>query len=191
MRGLPEPHQAGAPSRRGPVAAATADEAQAIDLALWTERSEHEVGDLLVVSVSVSIACHLTLIDVDRDGRAVVLFPNDAETDNLIAPGVAVRVPGAAAPYQLRLDRAGPETVIAICQRRTRQPAGITFDYEKQRFAVLGDWQAFLRTAAQKENEPKRSRGKAKSEPAPIDPDGPAIEGRAAITIIVEEPAKP
>jgi hypothetical protein len=36
MRGLPEPHQAGAPSRRGPVAAATADEAQAIDLALWT-----------------------------------------------------------------------------------------------------------------------------------------------------------
>jgi uncharacterized protein DUF4384 len=146
--------------------------------------------------VSASVACHLTLIDVDRDGRAVVLFPNDAETDNLIAPGVTMRVPGAAAPYQLRFDRAGPETLIAICQRRTRQPAGIAFDYEKQRFAVLGDWQTFLRAAAQKENDPKRngegrSRRKAKSELPPIDPDGPAIEGRAAITIVVGEAAKP
>jgi hypothetical protein len=135
------------------------------------------------------------LIDVDRDRRAVVLFPNDAETDNLIAPGVTVRIPGAAAPYQLRFDRAGPETLIAVCQRRTRQPVGISYDYEKQRFAVLGDWGTFLARAARLESESKNDEDKRgrrkKTGPPPIDPDGPEIEGRAAITIVVGEPAKP
>jgi hypothetical protein len=145
--------------------------------------------------VSASVACHLTLIEVDRDGRALVLFPNDSEPDNLIPPGVAVRVPGAAAPYQLRFDRAGPETLIAVCQRQTRQPVGISYDYEKQRFAVLGDWGTFLARAARLENESKNDedeRGHRKrTGPPPIDPDGPEIEGRVAITIAVEEAAKP
>jgi Domain of unknown function (DUF4384) len=195
IRGLPEPHEAGAPARRGPVAAASAAGAQAIDLALWTEGSAYNVGDILEVSVSVSIACHLTLIDVDRDRRAVVLFPNDSEPDNLIPPGVTVRIPGAVAPYQLRFDHAGPETLIAVCQRRTRQPAGISYDYEKQRFAILGDWGTFLAKAARLENEAKNDEDKRgrrkKTAPPPIDPDGPELEGRAAITVAVDEAAKP
>lgn len=195
MQGLPEPHAAGAPARRGPVAAASTADASTIDLALWTEGSNYRVGDLLEVLISVSVACHLTLIEIDRDGRAIVLFPNDTEPDNRIAPGVTVRLPGRAASYQLRFDRAGPETLIAICQRRTHQPAGIRFDYEKQRFAVLGDWRAFLAKAARqegdaKESDEKRARRK-KAAPPPIDPEGPDIQGRAAITIQVEDAAKP
>lgn len=178
------------------VGGAAKEAPSTIDLALWTDRAVYKAGDLVTFLVTVSKGCHLTLISVDRDGKAIVLFPNDFESANAIAPGVTVRVPGAETGYQLRFDRPGPETVVGICERTAIRPDGITFNYEKQRFAVLGDWRAFLRAATRREDEPKRSsegraRRKPKSEPAPIDPDGPALEGRAAITIIVDEAAKP
>jgi hypothetical protein len=182
-------------AKRGPLAAVSAEGADRIDLALWPDSPDYKVGDLVSVSVSTSLACHLTLISIDRDGKAIVLYPNDFEPDNLIAPGVAVRVPGAGSAYRLRLDRAGPETVVGICQRRARRPEGIGFDFEKQRFAILGDWRAFLRTMGEHEaeimqGEAARSRRKSRSVPPPVDPAGPAIEGRAALTITVEEAPK-
>jgi mono/diheme cytochrome c family protein len=167
-----------------------------IDLALWTDNTAYKAGDLVTFLVSASKGCHLTLISVDRDGKAIVLFPNDFETDNAIAPGVTVRIPGAEAGYQVRFDRPGPETLVGICARMAINPEGVTFNYEKQRFAVLGDWRTFLRTTARHEDDGRRngesrSRKKPKGEPAPIDPDGPALEGRAAITVVVGEAAKP
>jgi hypothetical protein len=169
---------------------APAGEASTIDLVLWTDRPAYKVGDLAAISVSVSRSCHLTLIDVDRDGKAIVLFPNDFEADNLIAPGVTVRVPGRNAPYQLRFEHAGAETLVAICQRKSRQPRGMEPDYEKQKFTILGDWRAFLlRNAGEHEPESRRSRRKPRLEP--VDPEGPAIEGRAAIRVEIEEGVTP
>jgi mono/diheme cytochrome c family protein len=186
------PRPAGeARANEGAAAAGPQDGASTIDLALSTDRPAYKYGDLVSISVSASKGCHLTLINVDRVGKAIVLFPNELEPDNAIAPHLTVRVPGDDAGYQLRLDRAGPETVVGICQRTRRRPEGIGFNFEKQRFTLLGDWRTFLRTSLDKEDEivrmaKARSRRKAKTEPSPIDPDGPAIEGRAVITILVE-----
>jgi hypothetical protein len=171
-------------------------EPSTIDLALWTDNSTYSAGDLVIFLVKASQGCHLTLISVNRDGKAIVLFPNDFENENAIAPGVIVRVPGTGAGYQLRFDRPGPETVVGICQRAAARPEGITFNYEKQRFAVLGNWRAFLRNATRREDEEQRSgesrsRKKPKAEQQPIGADGPALEGRTAITITVGEAAKP
>ena len=167
-----------------------------LDLALWTDKSVYKTGDLVTFLATASKGCHLTLISVDRNGKAIVLFPNDLETDNAIAPGVTVSVPGTGAGYQLRFDQPGREAVVGICQRTATRPRSITYNFEKQRFAVLGDWRAFLRTAAVHDDEPRqsdegRSRKKTKGDPSPIDPDGPDEEGRAAITIVVEDAAKP
>jgi len=176
-----------------------------IDVLLWTDKASYRPRDLVTVYVSASVACHLTLIDVDRRGKAIVLFPNEIEQDNLIAPGVDVAIPGRDAAYQLRFDHAGEEEIVAICQRDAGRPRGISYDYEKQRFAVLGDWRVFLRTAVEREakiraaesGEGSRRRRRASREstpPAPlppIEPTSPLSEGRAAITVTIDPGGAP
>lgn len=169
-----------------------------IDVLLWTDKPRYWPRDLVTINASVSQACHLTLINVDREGKAIVLFPNDIEQDNLVAPGVTIRVPGRDAAYQLRFDRSGEEEIVAICQRESRHPAGIAYDYEKQRFEILGDWRTFLRTAPEREKEiraresaeaarrKRRARTPPAAEPPAIAPSGPPIEGRAAITVVID-----
>jgi hypothetical protein len=167
-----------------------------IDVLLWTDKPFYRPRDLVTINATVGTACHLTLIGVDQDGKAIVLFPNELEPDNRVAPGVTIGVPGHDAGYQLRFDESGAEQIVAICQRTSRRPAGVDYDYEKQRFKVLGDWRTFLRTAPERAEEGRarengeatrsRRRGRAASDPPPIDPDGPAVEGRAAITVTID-----
>ena len=176
--------------------------ASEIDVLLWADKAFYRPRDLVAFRVRVSRACHLTLINVDQDGKATVLFPNELEPDNLIAPAVTVSVPGREAGYQLRFDQAGEETVVAICQRASRRPIGIAYDYERQRFALLGDWRTFLRTAPEREKAirareaaeaaRRRRRGRSPAAPPPaIDPDGGAVEGRAAIYLAVDPGGAP
>lgn len=169
-----------------------------IDVLLWTDKPSYRPRDLVTFNVIVERACHLTLIDIDRDGKAIVLFPNDLEQDNLIAPGVTVRIPGSEAGYQFRFDRSGAERIVAICQRKSRNPGGIAYDYERQRFAILGDWRTFLRTIPEREKEirvreeaeavrrKRRGRKPVPNGPPAIDPDGPPVEGRTAITVAID-----
>lgn len=170
-----------------------------IDVLLWTDQPFYRPRDLVTISATVSKACHLTLIDVDQDGKATVLFPNELEQDNLVAPGVVLTVPGREAGYQLRFERSGEESIVAICQRKSRVPDGIAYDYERQRFAFLGDWRTFLREALEHEKKlrareasdasRRRRRGRAPTEngtpSAGADDPGPA-EGRAAITVTID-----
>jgi len=183
---------------RPPVQASDV-QASDIDVLLWTDKPVYRPRDLATFNVRVSRACHLTIVNVDQDGDAIVLFPNDLEPDNLVAPSVTVRVPGHHAGYQLRFDESGEEEFVAICERASRRPEGIDFDYEKQRFRSLGNWRAFLRSAPEREREiaaqgsgengRRRRRGRP---PAPVGP--PAIgagepvtaEGRAAIYVTIE-----
>ncbi|WP_439542866.1 DUF4384 domain-containing protein [Hyphomicrobium sp.] len=169
-----------------------------IDIVVWTDKPVYRPRDLVSIGVSVSKACHLTLIDVDREGKALVLFPNELHQDNLIAPGVAFQIPGNDAGYQFRLERAGEETLVAICQRHDLTPEGIAYDYEKQRFRILGDWRTFLRTAAEHEQEIRaasnaetnRRRRRGRSAPKVETPAAVApaeiAEGRAAAPVIIE-----
>jgi hypothetical protein len=185
-------------ARPGTALGVVAKSESAIDVVLWPDKPSYRPRDLVTFNVAVGAACHLTLIDVDHDGKATVLFPNELEQDNLIAPSVTVRIPGNDAGYQFRFDRSGEEQIVAICQRTSRRPAGIAYDYERQRFAILGDWRTFLRTIPDREKQirareeaeaarrKRRGRRPAPNGPPAIDPYGPPVEGRAAITVIIE-----
>lgn len=176
----------------------TTDRSGAVDVVLWPDQPSYRPRDLVTFNVRVDKACHLTLIGIDGDGQATVLFPNELESENLVAPSVTVRVPGNEAGYQFRFDKAGEETVVAICQRDARRPQGIAYDYERQRFALLGDWREFLRTAEAREKEirarreaqearrKRRGRAPAEKEPPPVASDDKDVEGRTAITIVIE-----
>lgn len=169
-------------------------------VALWTDKLGYNQGDLLTLSVMVNRACHLTVINIDPEGQARILYPNALDPDNLIAPRVTVQVPSSRAAYQLRLSNKGQETLLAVCQRHRRDIPGVRLNYERQLFPILGDWRGFLRVAdaqdkklqteAARRAKRKRNRYRRRRNtrdttlerlPA-IDPSAPAA-ARAAVSI--------
>jgi hypothetical protein len=134
-----------------PPAAGAAASSPSLRLALWTDQIAYRAGDLLTVRARPTAECNLTLVAIEADGVATVLFPNDTVVDNRVAAGSVVQVPPAGAPFQLRLDKPGRQSLVAICNAQARRPEGIGHDFERQRFTVLGDWRAFLATTAERE----------------------------------------
>ncbi|MGE0627994.1 MAG: DUF4384 domain-containing protein [Hyphomicrobiaceae bacterium] len=184
--------------RAGDVVQAAAERPPSPALALWTDKDRYAPGDFAVFSAQSNQDCHLTLINVDNDGRAIVLFPNEFEASNKIAAGDVRRVPGPGAGYRLRMKEPGRELLIGICTRDAAPPDGIVHDFMRLRFTVLGDWQLFLRDpgsladarrddAATASPRPKRRQrrrargGDQKGEPA----DGHEMQARTAIAINV------
>lgn len=122
--------------------------ARGLQLALWSETPNYRAGQLFAVYAAPSADCHLTVVSVDPQGRATVLYPNDFDQDNLVRGGRVQRIPARNGAYQLRLKDKGIETLVAICDTRAKAPDGIAHDFERQRFTVLGNWRNFLRGVA-------------------------------------------
>lgn len=119
--------------------------AERFEIAIVPDKPVYNAGDTATFSVQASRDCYLTLVGVDRGGRATVLFPSEIEPVNRISGGKLVRVPGEAAPYRFRFKDKGRETIVAICSQTHPSPEGVVHDYDRLRFTVLGDWQLFLR----------------------------------------------
>lgn len=167
-----------------------------LELVLASDADAFEAGQAVTFTARASHDCWLTVIDVDKSGRATVLFPNEFEQNNQIAAGKDRRVPGTDAPYRFRLKDRGRETVVGICSRTQRTPEGVAHDFDRLRFTVLGDWSIFLREppaldearrddAARDRPEPQPRRPRAKAEPTPPKAAGPDIHARTAITLDV------
>jgi hypothetical protein len=174
---------------------ATAADAPNLDLALWTNAFEYKTGELLTVYARPSGDCHLTVIAVEADGLATVLFPNDAIVDNRLSAQTLVQIPPDGAPFQLRLDKPGRHGVVAICNAMARRPQGIGHDFERQRFTVLGDWRTFLLQTTEREAEYQKTqddlrRFRTGAGPAEaLDeqlPQGTEAEARAGLSVEVK-----
>jgi len=183
-----------APPATGPQPATveTAAAGGGLDLILASNRPAYTSGDVVSFQVVASADCYLTLISVDSSQKATVLFPNDYEPNNLITAGRTIKVPSDKAPYQLRSKDKGRETTVAICQTQTRVPPGITPDYERQHFTILGNWPNFLnaeqaadRSAAGEWTRARPVRGKAPAKPEPRAPVAD-LTTRTAISYTVD-----
>jgi mono/diheme cytochrome c family protein len=133
--------------RGGPEApdgSAAGSTAPALALSLWTDKDAYEHGETVEIHARASADCHLTLIGVEDNGMATVLFPNDLERDNLLPGRTDRRVPGESAPYRLRASGPKHETIVGLCTMPHPLPEGIKPDYDRQRFTSLGDWPTFL-----------------------------------------------
>jgi mono/diheme cytochrome c family protein len=160
-------------------------------LAVWTDRSSYRTGDMVTIHAKSNAPCHLTLIGIDSAGKATVLFPSEFEPDNLLDGKQPVMVPSASAPYQFRFRVKGAETILGICQKGIKHPAGIEPDYERQRFTVLGNYENFERAAfrqgaqAAKPDRSRPQRGAPNKEPQPADAK-PEPLARAAVKLVIE-----
>jgi len=119
-----------------------------IELLLRSDRTIYAVGDAPAYYARSGADCYLTLINVDPDRSAVVLFPNEFEQDNRLLADRELKLPKANAPYRLRLAKAGRERLIGICTEAPRPPLGIFHDFERTRFTLLGDWDRFQASVA-------------------------------------------
>ena len=173
----------------------------ALELILTTDRASYRPGDLITISARTNAGCYLTIVNIDRQGRGTMLFPNEFEQSNFIEAGRDLQIPGGTAPYQFRVREKGQETVVGICSSTQKIADGIKTDYERQRFTELGDYRAFLnrtfdvegpgwKTTTRGTADPRAKRPvqKGKQEPIPAAQDGPrrATQTRTAILIDVK-----
>lgn len=135
------------PSPAGALAADTAS-AVPLRLELWAEELR-QAGEpaYVVLRALASAPCHLTLVNVEADGRATVLHPNEFDRDNLLKPRVPISVPSADAVYRFARRPGVTERFVGICEEGEPVPAGITPDLPRRNFTPLGDWQSFLDAA--------------------------------------------
>lgn len=151
------PRQAGSPSN-------IAESGPPVGLSIWTDKFVYEAGETTTVFATADRDCHLTLINVDQAGQATVLYPSEFHPGNALKAGEIVQVPGADAGYELIFAEPGREHFIGICMEGERRfPAGIGINYERQRFTMLGKWNAYLETylaaeAAERANVGKKKR---------------------------------
>ncbi|MBV1696478.1 MAG: DUF4384 domain-containing protein [Hyphomicrobiales bacterium] len=164
---------------------------------LSTDKPRYAPGEPIIITATVGRTCHLTLVSVDATGRATVILPNELQPVNLIEAGATVKVPADAAPYVLRADDKGRETIVAICQAGRASPFGIRHDFDRRRFTELGTWRDFLTATWTRElterhavepARPKRERRRARRarQPPPPPPPGPIEETRTAVQFVVE-----
>ncbi len=159
-----------------PLAIVDSNPAEGGQLILKTGPVTFKPGQALTIRVRTTENCHLTLINIDRNGRGTVIYPNDFEPTNYLEAGKELKVPADNAPYLFRLREPGRETIVGICQSESKSPPGIRHDFERQRFTELGDYRSFLsrsaanepenRAAVQRETAARlRRRGQATSAP--------------------------
>ncbi len=132
-----------------------------IGLSLWVDKQRPVAGDLVVVKAEADSDCFLTVVSVDAEGKATVLFPNDFEADNLVSAGTAMSIPKVDSPYQLRFKAGGTETLLARCSTSPAPPTGIEHDFQRQRFTVLGNWENFIQDTLVTDAELRRNPEKA------------------------------
>ncbi len=110
-------------------------------LSLWTDKANYKVGDTGVIYARPDKDCRLTLIGVDGEGFATVLFPNGFARDNLIAGGRTLAVPSGDTAYGLKFNSAGEELIVGMCAvPNVEKMPGIDHDFDLQPFTVLGNW---------------------------------------------------
>jgi hypothetical protein len=196
------PEAAPKPAQEAGPTEAKSEERRAPGLLVWSDREAYKSGEIVVFHARTDTDCNLTLISIDKSGKAIVLLPNEFEQSNHLVAGKELKVPGEGAPYQFRLKEKGRETLVGVCTVLAKTADGIQQDYERQRFTVLGNWRNHLTQALaedagerrhqaegkqpeQKARAKRRGRGKT-AESKPETAKAREQQARTAITIDID-----
>jgi hypothetical protein len=98
--------------KRGLMCGVSEQIPSAAKLSIYTEKNDFKVGENLILEITSTEKCKLTLINVDDDKDSCVLYPNEKFGDKALLAGQSFKFPPAG---KLRFSEAGTETIIAIC----------------------------------------------------------------------------
>lgn len=145
---------------RSTVARPVAKPAQstgAFKLSLVSNKSRYKRGDKAIFAIQTLRECTLTVILANTDGSGTVVFPNKFRAHPTINSEREVRVPSGSAPYQLTLDTAGEETVVALCDGSKRR-AGIRHNFDKQPFTKIKNVRELLESWISETSKKRKKR---------------------------------
>ena len=121
----------------------------------------------MVVSVTPSRDCSLTLTNVHPDGSATVIFPNRFQPSNLIRADRETQFGAAGGPFQLRLADPGRERLVADCSLDGRAPPGLAPNFGQDGLTAVSDYSRSLTRAivveAQSQAKPKAAAPNARA----------------------------
>ncbi|BBK41856.1 hypothetical protein STVA_18760 [Allostella vacuolata] len=127
-----------APTNPPAPAAATPSAASAFGLDVRTSKFAYRVGEELSLLVTPEKNCNLTLVGIDPENRATVLFPNALEQEVRLDAGRARFLPGSDS--RVRLSIMGPpgrHTLHALCRPRETVLGGL-FDFTRAVYPMVG-----------------------------------------------------
>ncbi len=166
-----------------------------LTLSLWSDALSYKTGDLLTVQARPSGDCNLTVVAVEADGLATVLYPNDTTIDNRVQAGGLVQIPADGAHSSCGSTSRAATPSWPFATRVAKRPQGIGHDFERQRFTVLGDWRTFLLQSVEREADYQKTQedlrkfrtGAGGAEVLHDQlPQGTEDEARAALSVTVE-----
>ena len=114
------------------------------ELTVKASKRNYAPGEILKFRVAVERNCYLTLIAIDQDFRATVVFPNAYMRQNHVAAGTRLSFPAPDARFVMRAGKAGRETVVALCVPNRGALFGIRHQFTFERFTSLGSWRSHI-----------------------------------------------
>ena len=123
-------------------------------VSMVSDKSSYNVGEEMHLSVQPQVSCNLTLVSVNANGSAVVIFPNRFHQDTFIDSDKILAVPDKRSPFKLRLNDKGKETVYGFCNARNRW-SGVNHKFGEAPFTEIENFAEYLNRRA--EHEGKRS----------------------------------
>ena len=145
--------RSGVPRRSAPPKKKTG----AFNLSMVSNKSRYKRGDRIALAIQTFHECTLTVILANSDGSGTVVFPNKFRSHPTINGDREVQVPSRSAPFQLTLETAGEETVVALCDGSNRR-TGIRHNFNKEPFTKIKDVRGLLESWISKTSKKRKRR---------------------------------
>ena len=86
-----------------------------ISLNLTTDKSTYQAGDLMQITLTPDLDCHLRLYYLSADHKVLQIFPNQYQSDGLVKKGQPVTLPGAGGKFDFKMGAPfGNEILMAV-----------------------------------------------------------------------------
>lgn len=105
---------------------------------LWTDKTQHKIGDAVRLFFQANRDGYVTLVNVGTSGKITILYPNTYTPNHAVKGEQTYSVPGAADQYELTLS--GPEGVELVYALFTTAPTQFVEGIlSKEAFAPVND----------------------------------------------------
>jgi len=91
---------------------------------VWSDRenAEYSIGETLQLYLRVNQNAQVVVFNIDARDRTTVLFPNESATQNRLAGGQTVQLPGPDATYRLRVGPPAGRNRIRVMATTSEHP---------------------------------------------------------------------
>jgi hypothetical protein len=99
-------------------AAAPASGGDSLGVKVWTSKESYRVGEHMQVSFQATHDCYVTLIDINPNGAATIVFPNAFHRDNAVRGGRVYAIPDDNMAFEFTIEPpAGVELIRVVASR--------------------------------------------------------------------------